>query len=164
MFADFRHKNVLFEYSLALKLVKIKNWIFPFGSFFLNHSQTLRSEFQCSIFKNKKALGFLMFQRYKGFIRIQSSLSYHNIGSSLIYCIFRGYLTFTQTHKRYASSVCTKSFLRSFHKRKKYLEISLKMKSREHINTIDPFNIYCISRGYLTFPQKPQEVFKFRFD
>ena len=36
-------------------------------------------------------------------------------------------------------------------------QIASKMKSREYIH----LNIYCISRGYLTFPQKPQMIFKF---
>ena len=61
---------------------------------------------------------------------------------------------FFKNHKRHLSSVCTKSFLGSIPKRRKYiLKISLKMKSREYVNTIDHLDSYCISRGYLNFPQ-----------
>ena len=76
-----------------------------------------------------------------------------------IYCIWCGYLTFRLS----GFSLKTVQFVPnpSLQECKNILIISLNMKSRDHINTIDRLDIYCISRGYLTFPQKPQKIFKF---
>ena len=53
---------------------------------------------------------------------------------------------------------CQKTPQRILYKMKKRIfQIASKMKSREHIH----LDIYRISRGYVTFPQKPQKIFKF---
>ena len=60
IFVDFRPKNAFLWSFLDIEYVEIKNGKFPINIFFSKSLiDILSSKFQDSIFKNKKALGFL---------------------------------------------------------------------------------------------------------